>query len=89
MPRKAARPSLRVAAETMIESLRSAGRLESVDDLRVASLRGLVAAVSIEPTNAALWRELRATEATLRVVADDTSDALSSLFAALGDTTES
>jgi hypothetical protein len=43
-------------------------------------------AVSAEPTNAALWRELRAAEATLRTVVDDgDDDSLSALFAALGD----
>lgn len=79
--------TLPLAAETTLTALREAGRLEKIDDLRVATIRGLVAALSAEPTNAALWRELRQAEAMLRTVEDDAgADDLTALFAALGDT---
>ena len=78
--------SLGDAAESLVTALRDAGRLEPVDELRVAALRGLVEAVVAQPLNAALWRELRALELSLRAVPDDVAgDDLAALFAALGD----
>jgi len=59
-------------AET-VDALRAAGRLENVDAATVAVAEGLAAAVDADPTNASLWRELRAAVETLRGVGAESS----------------
>jgi hypothetical protein len=57
----------RVAAEQTIDALRLAGHLEPVDATRIAQLRAIASAVDLDPTNAALHREFRLSEASLRL----------------------
>ena len=62
------------AAHAMLRVLREAGRLEPVDEARIATFLPLVAAVDADPANASLWREYRAAEATLRETDDSDFD---------------
>ena len=52
-----------------LDTLEASGDLSLVDDALVAAARGLAAAVDDDPSNAALWRELRAVYNDLREAA--------------------
>ncbi len=73
------------ALRETIDALRLAGRLEQVDAATVAVAEGLAAAVDADPTNASLWRELRAAVETLRGVGADsnTDDAFAQALASI------
>lgn len=73
----------RAAAEHTVAAMRQAGLLEPVDSTRVRMLLGLAEAVDADPTNAALWRELRAAEKALRESEHGDSDAFGDLLAAM------
>lgn len=73
----------RSAAEQTVAAMRQAGLLEPVDSTRVRMLLGLAEAVDADPTNAALWRELRAAEKALRESDHGDSDAFGDLLAAM------
>ena len=76
------------AAQVTLRALRDSGRLELVDEARVAALLSLAAAVDAEPANASLWREYRAAEVTLRETDDadfDYAGLLAELSAKGGD----
>lgn len=73
----------RQAIEQTIAALRSAGRLESVDNARIAICQSLADAVDSDPNNASLWREYRAAEAVLRAADVETQDEFASLLASL------
>ena len=79
----------RTAVESMLVSMRDAGRLENVDSARVAMVQALADAVDQDPTNASLWREYRAAEASLRENTahdqDDFQELLASLSAEVRD----
>ena len=79
----------RRAAEDTISTLEELGRVDSIDAVRLASLRALADAVDSDPTNASLWREYRAEQA-LREDNDSSTDEFTQLLAALsaevGDT---
>lgn len=70
------------AAQATLKALRDGGRLEPIDEARVAALLTLAAAVDDDPANASLWREYRAAEATLRET-DDTDIDYAGILAAL------
>ena len=73
----------RTAAEETIAALEAARRLDDTDSARVASLRSLADAVDADGTNASLWREYRAAEASLREVRDDDTDGFAELIGKL------
>ena len=73
----------RLAIEQTIDALRTAGRLESVDNARIAICQSLADSVDSDPNNASLWREYRAAEAALRAANDQTQDEFTSLLASL------
>lgn len=73
----------RAAAEATIGALKEAGHLQPVDSARIATLQALADAVDADPDNASLWREYRATEASLREVHDETDPDLPDLVAGL------
>lgn len=67
------------ALELVIGALREAGRIERIDEAVVMTARALASQVDEHPENAALWREYRAAEQTLRGIstyANDTFDLL-------------
>lgn len=79
------------AAHAMLKALRDSGRLEPIDEARVAALLSLAAAVDNDPANASLWREYRAAEVTLRETDDadfDYAGLLAVLSAKGGDPTD-
>lgn len=73
----------RSAAEETIDALNEAGRLDTVDSARIATLRALADAVDADGANASLWREYRAAEAALREVHDDGTDDFAALVGKL------
>jgi len=79
----------RQAAEATIQALQDADRLDLTDSARIVALRALADAVDADGSNASLWREYRAAEATLREVHDETADdfaeLIKSLSAEVGD----
>jgi hypothetical protein len=57
---KRARPTSNVdAAETTLNALDCAGRLERVDAARVQAVRSIAAALDDDPRSPQLWREYR------------------------------
>jgi hypothetical protein len=78
----------RRAAERTIKALRAAGALAATDPARIEMLRSLADAVDACPDNAALWRQYREAEITLReaVTNDDSlTEFLAGLSGPLGD----
>ena len=73
----------RLAIEQTIEALRTAGRLEKVDNARIAICQSLADSVDSDPSNASLWREYRAAESALRAANDQTQDEFTTLLASL------
>jgi len=73
----------RQALETTIEALRSAGRLNDIDDARVQIARGLASAVDAEPDNPTIWREYRAAEKALREESENHADPFDQLIASI------
>lgn len=61
----------RRAANATIKSLEASGRITDADLARVEMLRALADAVDAIPDNAALWRQYREAEITLREAVDD------------------
>lgn len=59
----------RKAVDSTVKALQAAGGIELTDAAIVAAVRGLADAVDADPTNAALWRELRAMLDDLRETA--------------------
>jgi hypothetical protein len=68
------------ALEMVIDQLRHAGRIERIDEAVVMAARALAAQVDDKPDNAALWREYRAAEQTLRGISTYADDAFSLLI---------
>ena len=65
-----------------------AGKLdENADAARIETARTLALACDQERTNASLWREYRAAEASLREIRDDDADDLRELLSAVSATT--
>lgn len=78
---KPIRPETNQAAlELVIDQLRLAGRIERVDEAVVMAARALAAQVDDKPDNAALWREYRAAEQTLRGISTYADDAFTLLI---------
>lgn len=73
----------RTAVEEMLTAMRQAGLLENIDAARVTMLQTLADSVDIEPTNASLWREYRAVEASIRENTAHDQDDFQELLAAL------
>jgi hypothetical protein len=73
----------RTALETTIEALRTAGRLEDIDDARVQIARGLASAVDAQPDNPTIWREYRAAEKALREESENHADPFDQLIASI------
>jgi hypothetical protein len=73
----------REALERTIEALRTAGRLEDIDDARVQIARGLASAVDAEPDNPTIWREYRAAEKALREESENHADPFDQLIASI------
>ena len=72
------------AADRMVTFMRDGGRLEEIDEPRVAAMLTLARAVDSDPLNAGLWREYREAEAALRgvgVMERDDHDALMAMLA--------
>lgn len=63
-------PNLRGVNKTLRE-LRRLGRLETVDEARIAMLRSMATALDYDPSNASLWRQYRAALADLLGADDD------------------
>lgn len=87
----AAKGPNRKAADKTIAAAGKLKRFEPIDDALVTGFVMLAESVDNDPTNAALWREYRAAEVSLRAVgADDGSGALDKFLATLqtpvGDT---
>jgi hypothetical protein len=82
----------RQAAEETIAAMRSTGRLEPIDSVRIVTLQALADAVDADTGNASLWREYRAADATLREVPDVPDDELTQILGRLstplGDETD-
>lgn len=76
----------RIAAEATIHALETAGALEAVDASRIAALRATASAVDADPMSAALHREHRMAEASLRLTGAAASevDAYANLMHKLG-----
>lgn len=70
----------RDALEIVINQLRTAGRIERIDEAVVMTARALAAQVDDKPDNAALWREYRAAEQTLRGISTYADDAFTLLI---------
>lgn len=68
------------ALELVIGALRHAGRIERIDEAVVMAARALAAQVDEHPDNAALWREYRAAEQTLRGISTYADDAFTLLI---------
>jgi hypothetical protein len=68
------------ALELVIGALRHAGRIERIDEAVVMAARALAAQVDEHPENAALWREYRAAEQTLRGISTYADDAFTLLI---------
>lgn len=68
------------ALELVINQLRHAGRIERIDEAVVMAARALAAQVDDKPDNAALWREYRAAEQTLRGISTYADDAFTLLI---------
>jgi hypothetical protein len=68
------------ALELVIDALRHAGRIERIDEAVVMAARALAAQVDEHPENAALWREYRAAEQTLRGISTYADDAFTLLI---------
>jgi hypothetical protein len=68
------------ALDMVIDQLRHAGRIERIDEAVVMAARALAAQVDDKPDNAALWREYRAAEQTLRGISTYADDAFSLLI---------
>ena len=75
------------AAREMVTALRDMGRLETVDESRVAMFLTLAGAVDTDPLNAPLWREYRAAEAGLRELGVVEADAFDDLLRGINETT--
>ena len=73
-PAKTAPATNMAALELVIGALREAGRIERVDEAVVMAARALAAQVDEHPDNAALWREYRAAEQTLRGISTYAND---------------
>lgn len=72
--------SQRRAVNATVKALRDLGRLEPVDTALVVSAQGLADACDADPTNAAMWRELRAALQSLLAVGDGNPDDDSAAF---------
>lgn len=73
----------RVGIERAISALVTRGVFDESDAARLALVRSLADAVDSDPTNASLWREYRAAEASLRETDDTSTDEFTQLLAAL------
>lgn len=62
------------ALETAIAALADAGTIDDTDAAAVEVARCMAVAVTLDPTNAALWREYRAAVAALMEAGADGSD---------------
>ena len=73
-----------VAAGILVDQLRTAGRLEDVDEARVAGLLSMAAELDSDPGNASLWRAYWQVESLLREDNVD-DDAFEALLAGFGE----
>ena len=77
------------AAKAVVGALRALGRLEPVDDARVAAFLWLAQACDLadpeRPGVAAVWKQYREAEAALREAHDGATDAFADLLATLRD----
>ncbi len=73
------------AVARMVESLRTLGRVEPIDEPLVQTVVTLAAAVDSEPGNASLWREYRAAVVDLRALnsAGNNDDEIGRIIAAI------
>jgi hypothetical protein len=76
----------RTALESTIAALESDGRLAGIDRARVEICRGLATMLDAEPESAALWREYRAAEKSLREESSEYGDPFDALVASIRDT---
>lgn len=73
--------SNRAALEVTLAELTRMGRLERVDEARVAALRSMSVALDRNPFNSQMWREYRASLSEVTKANDDADDGLADALA--------